>query len=640
MLLVIPASTRPAHAQFIGTVCIDPAIAQATAPAGCSTAPVKLGGTSLTVGSTFSLEVDVAGSDTTNGFEVAVMTDPNVLLPLSANITGAGTLVNILGSPLTLVNCINNGVGGRAPYCVRGIHALGVALVVVPALGGVYNPSTTGRLMYVNYQVKSLTTGSPIVYVQNADPTICGASSHSPDCVFISNGGGGFDPENVQTATFANQAAAPSVTLVASPSPSEVGTLVTFTATATGGTPPYVSFSWNFGDGSPAGSGVSTTHTYASAGTFSVTVTVTDSAAATGTSPAVSLVVNAKLAVSAAASPNPTEVGTVVSLTGTTSGGVGAATCSWNFGDGSPAGSGCSTTHTYATNVGSPFTATVTATDTLGVTATASVSVTINAKLAVVTVTGSPNPQLVVTGPITFTATTSGGVGAVTCSWNFGDGSPAGSGCSTTHTYAAANTYTVTVTATDSLAVTATGSVSEIVGSALAVVLTVSPTTTEVGFVTTFTAAPSGGTPPYTSYSWVFGDGMTATTTTASTTHAYASTGSFSATVTVTDSAAKTATSPSVSVTVNAKLAVTAAASPNPTDATVSVSFTAPTSGGVGAATCSWAFGDGCTASTCSSTHSSYDAGSFTSTIMATDAPACTPSAASLVTLQHVAIVV
>jgi len=104
MLLVIPASTRTAHAQFIGTVCIDPAIAQATAPAGCSTAPVTLGGTSLVVGSTFSLEVDVAGSDTTNGFEVAVMTDPNVLLPLSANITGAGTLVNILGSPLTLVN--------------------------------------------------------------------------------------------------------------------------------------------------------------------------------------------------------------------------------------------------------------------------------------------------------------------------------------------------------------------------------------------------------------------------------------------------------------------------------------------------------------------------------------------------------
>src|SRR2546427_5731446 len=204
MLLVIPASTRPAHAQFIGTVCIDPAVAEAPPPPGVVPYPVLLGGTSLVVGSTFSLEVDVAGSDTTNGFEVAVMTDPNVLLPLSANITGAGTLVNILGSPLTLVNCINNGVGGASTNCVPGIDGNGVAHMAVTSLGGLSSPPTTGRLMYVNYNVIGVSSGSLITYVQNADPTICGASSHSPDCVFISNGGGGFDTENIQTARFVN----------------------------------------------------------------------------------------------------------------------------------------------------------------------------------------------------------------------------------------------------------------------------------------------------------------------------------------------------------------------------------------------------------------------------------------------------
>src|SRR6266702_2856995 len=239
MLLVIPASTRTAHAQFIGTVCIDPAIAQATAPAGCSTAPVTLGGTSLTVGSTFSLEVDVAGSDTTNGFEVAVMTDPNVLLPLSANITGAGTLVNILGSPLTLVNCINNGVGGSATNCVPGIDGLGVAHMAVTSLGGLSNPPTTGRLMYVNYQVKSLTTGSPIVYVQNADPTICGASSHPPDCVFISICNDGSTTENIQTASFANQVLDnTSTSVVCSPNTIVPGATSTCTASVSDTTTP------------------------------------------------------------------------------------------------------------------------------------------------------------------------------------------------------------------------------------------------------------------------------------------------------------------------------------------------------------------------------------------------------------------
>jgi len=192
------------HAQLVGTMCIEPAISQATAPTSCSMTPVFLGGSQFTPSSTFTLEVDVAGSDTTNGFEVAVITDPNVLLPTSANISGTGTLVNILGSPLTLVNCINNGVGGASTNCVPGIDGNGVAHMAVTSLGGLSSPPTTGRLMYVNYQVIGVSSGSLITYVQNADPTICGASSHSPDCVFISNGGGGFDTENIQTARFVN----------------------------------------------------------------------------------------------------------------------------------------------------------------------------------------------------------------------------------------------------------------------------------------------------------------------------------------------------------------------------------------------------------------------------------------------------
>src|SRR5437867_3522176 len=63
-----------------------------------------------------------------------------------------------------------------------------------------------------------------------------------------------------------------------STSPTEVNVPVSFSSTVIGGTPPYVSFSWNFGDGSALGSGNASTHAYTAAGTFSVTVTITDSA--------------------------------------------------------------------------------------------------------------------------------------------------------------------------------------------------------------------------------------------------------------------------------------------------------------------------------------------------------------------------
>ncbi len=62
--------------------------------------------------------------------------------------------------------------------------------------------------------------------------------------------------------------------LTYSPSSIAIGTAVTFSASAQGGTSPYT-YSWDFGDGSTA-TGPSATHTYASAGTYTATVTATD----------------------------------------------------------------------------------------------------------------------------------------------------------------------------------------------------------------------------------------------------------------------------------------------------------------------------------------------------------------------------
>src|SRR5436190_24276410 len=208
-LLAFPATNRHVHAQLTGVVCIDPAIAQNVAPTGCSSPPVQLGGTQFIVGSKITLEVDLAGSDITNGFDVAVVTDPAILNPLSVNTTGTATLINAIGgSPFPLINCVNNGVGGSAVSCVTGIDGPGVAHLSVVALGGLSIAPTTGRLMYINYQVMNTSSNSPINYVVTPPGGACaGSSNSSPSgdtCVFIANGGGGFDPENVQTATFFN----------------------------------------------------------------------------------------------------------------------------------------------------------------------------------------------------------------------------------------------------------------------------------------------------------------------------------------------------------------------------------------------------------------------------------------------------
>jgi PKD repeat protein len=72
-----------------------------------------------------------------------------------------------------------------------------------------------------------------------------------------------------------------SVSLNISPSSPAIGTSVTFTGSATGGTAPYA-YSWDFGDGVTA-NGASVTHAYANAGTYRVTMNATDSTGQTTT---------------------------------------------------------------------------------------------------------------------------------------------------------------------------------------------------------------------------------------------------------------------------------------------------------------------------------------------------------------------
>src|SRR5207249_4414639 len=69
--------------------------------------------------------------------------------------------------------------------------------------------------------------------------------------------------------------AAPLAVLVSGPSSGIVGTSISFSAAASGGTSPY-SFSWNFGDGTSLAKGSTASHKYAIAGAYTVRVNATD----------------------------------------------------------------------------------------------------------------------------------------------------------------------------------------------------------------------------------------------------------------------------------------------------------------------------------------------------------------------------
>ena len=64
------------------------------------------------------------------------------------------------------------------------------------------------------------------------------------------------------------------------------GQKVTFSGGATGGTIPYVSWSWNFGDNSPPSFEATVAHSYSKAGSYTVRLTVTDSTGINATSSA------------------------------------------------------------------------------------------------------------------------------------------------------------------------------------------------------------------------------------------------------------------------------------------------------------------------------------------------------------------
>lgn len=124
----------------------------------------------------------------------------------------------------------------------------------------------------------------------------------------------------------------------------DLGKPINFTATATGGTPPYV-FSWVFGDGGIGGNLQNITHIFTTNGPFATTVAVVDSAGQSASATLnISVTLNASIFGSASLGASPLSV----AFQGQAQGGVPKYLYSWEYGDGMT-GTGPNPTHVYAT---------------------------------------------------------------------------------------------------------------------------------------------------------------------------------------------------------------------------------------------------------------------------------------------------
>src|SRR6266704_3955925 len=238
---------------------------------------------------------------------------------------------------------------------------------------------------------------------------------------------------------------------ITGPTTGTVGTAVTFTAAASGGTTAY-SFAWTATGGTPAsGTGASFSTTYNVKGTRTVSVIVTDANAKTASASATITIAPLTLGVTIAG-PTTGSSGTAVTFTATVTGGTTPYSFAWTATGGSPAsGTGVSFTTTYTVTTTTTFTVSVTATDGNAATATASTTISISPTIVAPTVTMSCPATGTVGSAVACTATGSGGVTPYSFAWTATGGTPAGgSGASFSTTYSVKGSKTINVVLTGS----------------------------------------------------------------------------------------------------------------------------------------------------------------------------------------------
>jgi len=379
-----------------------------------------------------------------------------------------------------------------------------------------------------------------------------------------------------------------------------------------------LAFSWDFGDGDTS-TDPNPRHTFEAAETpWSVSLEVTDEDGDTGSSE-IDIQVDEDVAPTASASADVTSGAAplAVTFTCTVSGGNGTSSVQWDFGDGT-ASIATPATHTYLAP--GTYRASCTATDADGDAETSAAVEVVVRPDAVPQVSGTATPREgQVPVEVSFAAAAVGGDGTPTYHWDFGDGESA-EVASTTHTYTTAGAYIATVTATDEDGDSDSTSVSlAFAGPDVAPTAEASADDSDglAPLPVAFTCEATGGNPPVT-IAWSFGDGTTGSG--AATSHTYVTPGTFTAWCTVTDGDGDQA-SDDVAITVLADTApiVSISAAPASGRAPLDVSFVGVATGGNGELDYAWAFGDGDTATTATTSHEYTASGVYAAVLTVTD---------------------
>lgn len=306
-------------------------------------------------------------------------------------------------------------------------------------------------------------------------------------------------------------------------------------------------------------------------------------------------------------------------------------TYSWDFGDGVQ-DTGIATSHTYSSS--GAYTVTLTITDSIGQAAVTTSSIRVYSPPTTPTITLSANPAR--TGQsVDFTGSSTDPNGlALTYVWNFGDGGTA-TGATNAHTYSTGGLHTVTLTVTDSagLSSSATADIqiyappSPPTITSSATLVTVRQYYSFTGASVTFGGASTDPNGLALTYTWIWGDGGSATGSAAS--HTYSANGIYTVALTVTNSAGLSSTTTATIQIYAPPGTPTITPSINSPDSGQSVTFTGTSIDPNNLAiTYAWNFGDGETATGASPAHTYAAVGTYTVTLTITNSVGLTSVAA------------
>jgi PKD repeat protein len=350
---------------------------------------------------------------------------------------------------------------------------------------------------------------------------------------------------------------------------------------------------------------LNTTDCYAGCGSGTSSLSVSESTAVTYGAPL-------PLAASVSAVRPAVDLGESDTFTCTASGGQSPYSFAWNFGNGSYVPGNASMNWAFSTL--GPTTVMCQVTDNQSTSIMAGTSIVVATDP---TASASANRTAADVGQsIGFNCSASGGFPPYTYSWTFGDGSSA-STAEPSHVYASAGTRVAACTVTDASFTAATKTVSVGLSPTLGVTASASSPAAAPGTTLTFTAAPFNGSGSYTTITWTFGDGTSASGPNIK--HLYSAVGNYTVTASVSDTNGGQAAA-QVAVEVSSLVVVLGTVPTSSASTHQVLSFSASASGGAGGPyNYTWSFGDGSTGYGASVSHQFTTAGTFHVTLQVSD---------------------